>query len=151
MAKKLKLTDSPSPEPGSVLGSTWHRGYEILHTTDPRFIGQVDVYGFKPTSGFIVRDDMGDYVLPIPMQWFYTPYDAVAAIEMMETAAPDSPVFQYGLMQAYRRNWWMVFGAMNKILDTCIDARELDDNPREDIYQILHVLRQSVAQSKARE
>jgi hypothetical protein len=149
---RLKLTDSPSPADGTVLGSTWYRDCEIIHTTDPRFIGNIDVYGFKPTSGFIVRDDMGDYVLPLPMQWFYTPYEAVAAIEMMEYAKPpSSPIFEYGIMQAYRRNWWMVFTTIEKILKTCVECRDLDENPREEIYDMLHLLRQNVASSRAKE
>ena len=149
---RIKLTDDPTPAAGTVLGSTWHRDHEIIHTTDPRFIGTVDVYGFKPTSGFVVRDDMGDYVLPIGMQWFYTPYEAVAAIEMVEYAKPPTtPTFEYGLMQAYRRNWWMVFVAIDKILKLCVEARDFDDNPGEEIYKELHALRQNVARSRAKE
>lgn len=155
MAKpsRLALTDSPTPAEGTVLGSTTYRGYEIIHTTDPRFIhAVVDIYGFKPTSGFIVRDDFGEYVMPIAMQWFYTPYDAVAAIEMLEYAKPPTtPLFEYTLMQAFRRNWWMVHTTMQKILKTCVECRDLDENPREEIYQLLHLLRQNVAQSRVRE
>ena len=154
MAKKnkLALTENPTPAEGTVLGSTWHRDCEIIHTTDARFIGNVDVYGFKPTSGFIVRDEYGDHILPLPMQWFYTPYDAVAAIEMMEFAKPPTtPTFEYGLMQAYRRNWWMVFITLDKIKKLIVECKPMDENPADEIDGLLHLLRQNVAQSRARE
>lgn len=145
-----------TPAPGSILGETQHRGMRIIHTNDPRLVGQKDLAGFDITQGFIVLDEFDDPVLPPLMSWFYTPYDAIMAIEMRDIAMPDikasqpatSFQYEYGLMWQYRQNFDAVYHALNRIQAACDEGDSFGEDPSTQIKEILHTLRQRVAQAR---
>lgn len=145
-----------SPAPGSILGECQHRGMRIIHTNDPRLVGQKDLAGFDITQGFVVLDEFDEPVLPPLMSWFYTPYDAIMAIEMRDVCMPDikesqpatSFQYEYGLMWQYRQNFDQVYHALNRIQQACDDSVGFDENPRAEITKILHNLRQNIAQAR---
>lgn len=144
------------PKAGSILGECTHRGMRIVHTDDPRLVGQKDLAGFNITQGFVVLDEFDDPVLPPLMSWFYTPYDAIVAIEMRDMVMPDiqkaqpatSFQYEYGLMWQYRQNFDLVYHALNRIQAACDEGDSFGEDPTTEIKNILHNLRQGIAQSR---
>lgn len=145
-----KPDTDPTPRPGTVLGSMIYRGYEIIHTNDPRLVGDKNCAGFNITSGFIVRDDMGDTVLPNLLAWFYTPFDAIAAIQIMDMLPdlqdggrwPTTILYEYNKQYAQRRDFVMAFHTFHKIKKLCAQSVEFDENPRDEIGQLIHAFEQ---------
>jgi hypothetical protein len=144
------------PKADSILGEATHRGMRIVHTNDPRLVGQKDLAGFSITQGFIVLDEFDEPVLPPAMSWFYTPYDAISAIEMREVAMPEikanqpatSFQYEYTKMWQYRQNFDLVYLALNNIQAACDEGDSFGEDPCEKVKQILHTLRQSVGQQR---
>src|SRR5690606_28411683 len=99
---------------GATMSNTefeW-RGYRIIHTTDKKLIGETkDRFGFPVTQGWIVRDCFDDNPIPPPTQWFYTPYDAIAAVEIVEAMRENTTPWTsfnaayYGSMHL-RNHFW---------------------------------------------
>lgn len=151
----------PLPPPQNIIHETPYRGYRIVCTDDPNLVGQQypDKWGFTTDRGFVVLDDFEENVFPVGMHWFYTPEDAAAAIEMLDTILPiiktrvpaTSLRHEFFLMQQYRREFWSVYAALQKIDSACDDAQQgLDENrAATNIKAILHNLRQNVAQSRS--
>lgn len=141
------------PAPRDIIREREYRGQRIIQTRDTRFVGDKDAWGFSLDVGFIVRDEFDDYVLPVPMHAFYSPHDAIDAIEMRDTILPtikaDQPattlVYEYQLMWSYRVNFSHTYGALKQIEKACLDARDFDENPREKVLDILNLLRAAVA------
>lgn len=154
--KAVRAGDKIDPTPRDIIAECTHRGVRIVQTSDPRFVGQADCAGFKIDSGFVVRDEFDDFVLPVPMQWFYTPYDAIAAIEMRDTVLPTikeatpatTLVYEYNLMWSFRQNYHYVHHALAKIQNALDDAAQFDENPARAIGDILHGLRQQIASAR---
>lgn len=141
--------------PRSNLGEMEWRGERIIHTDDVRLVGGI-VAGFAIAQGFVVRDAFDEPTLPVSMQAFFTPWDAIAAIEMRDTVLPTikehtpttTLVYEYNLMWAYRQNYWMVHHALQLIQNALDDAVAFDDNPARAVGDILHGLRQNIAQAR---
>jgi hypothetical protein len=148
-AKRLDMTVK------NILGELEYRGLRIIHTDDKNLVGQEDAAGFTITSGFVVRDEFDEPVMPIGMSWFYTPYDAIAAIEMRDLVVPaiketqpaTTLTYEWNLMMQYRLKFPRVFAFLNSLQVACDEASTFgDDNIKAlDIAKMLHVLRQDVA------
>ena len=111
-----------------------HRDYRIIHTTDPKEIGQTkDSYGFPVTQGWIIRDSFDENPVPAPTTWFYTPFDAVAAVEIIDAMRADHSPFPsfnaayYGAAQL-RVHFWLVFAALRSIEARCREALPFDED-----------------------
>lgn len=149
----------PAPDPKSIKHEVKYRDYRIVQTDDPKVIGpgNPDKWGFAIGQGFVVMDEFDENVFPVGMHWFYTPDDAAAAIEMLDTILPiikdrtpaTTLLYEYGLMRTYRREFWHSYRALQEIQKACDDAATFGDNPREEIASRLHFLRQQVAQGKS--
>jgi len=123
------------------------RGYRIIHTTDKKLIGETkDRFGFPVTQGWIVRDCFDDNPIPPPTQWFYTPYDAIAAVEIVEAMRENTTPWTsfnaayYGSMHL-RNHFWIVFSTLLSIEKLCRDAAKFDDNPGAAVLDRLHMMK----------
>jgi hypothetical protein len=130
-----------------------YRDVRIIQTRDPRWVGQADAFGFKLDCGFVIRDELDEIVYPSPaMAWFYTPYDAIAAIETVHTILPmehprSTAAHEYNRMYEMRQQqFWRFYNAMQRIQKACEDARDFDDNPTEDVLGIIAALKQAVGE-----
>ena len=140
-----------NPAPKDIIHETTLRGCRIIQTSDQRFVGMKDAAGFNITTGFVVRDEFDDYVLPQTMQWFYSPYDAAAAIYIKDLVMPlhkqdkwpTTLLYEYSYQWAMRQNFYNVFIALDKIKRLCENSRDFDENPREEVLTVLNGLRQS--------
>lgn len=155
-----KRRDSkPLPAPDNIIHEIEYRGMRVVCTDDKRLVGQShpDKWGFTTDRGYIVLDEFDDHVFPAGMHWFYTPDDAVSAIEMRDTILPTikagqpatTLLYEYGLMRTYRREFWLTYNAIQNIQRMCDNARDFDENPREEVLKELHLLRQNVAQGRS--
>lgn len=137
------------PTVREIVHEATYRGERIIQTRDPRWVGQADAFGFKLDCGFVVRDELDELVLPLPLQWFYTPYDAIAAIETIHSIVPEqhpntTMLHEYHKMMNMRRHFWRVVVAIEKVRKTCEDARDFDENPAEAVISIINTLQQSM-------
>lgn len=154
-----KAVDKPLPPPNNIIHEVKYRGRRIVLTDDRNLVGSSypDKWGFAPTQGYIVLDEFDEVIFPVGMHWFYTPDDAAMAIEMLDTIYPQikdrnpatTLLHEYGVMRAYRREFWHTYGALQDIRKLVDDARAFEENPLEDIAQRLHFLRQQVAQGRS--
>jgi hypothetical protein len=141
--------------PASIIAETEHREYRVIQTNDPKFVGQADCAGFKISEGFVVRDAFDEPVLPNVIPWFYSPWDAIAAIEMLDTVVPaikegepaTTLVYEYTLMWQYRQHFHQVYAALHSLQTLCDDAATFGDDTLQvkDVRAVLHNLRQRVA------
>jgi hypothetical protein len=146
-------------DPSRIIHEVEYRDRRIALTDDPKLLGPAypDKYGFTIERGFIVIDAFDEIVFPIGMHWFYTPDDAVAAIEMLDTILPGikedqaatTLLYEYGLMRQYRKEFWYTYGAVVDIQRALDKAKTFDENPAETISKRLHLLRQAVAQGRS--
>lgn len=140
-----------------IIAEMEYRDYRIIQTDDEHLVGQLDAAGFRLREGFVVRDAFDEPVFPIGMSWFYTPYDAIAAIEMLDTILPaikeDQPAtalqFEYGTMWAYRRAFHFPYFAIIKLRGMVSAAAAFgDDLKTSEVNELLHALHQNVCQSQ---
>lgn len=132
-----------------------YRGLRIIHTRDPKFVGQSDAFGFKLTEGFVVRDDLDECPLPPAMQWFYSPYDAINGIETLHEILPlchprTTAQFEYYRLQHAKRHFARVWNAILRTQKVCREARELDENPREEVLSIIDTMLQTLHEGMPR-
>jgi hypothetical protein len=135
-----------------------YRDRRIVCTTDPRCVGQAfpDKWGFTTDRGYVVLDEFDEHVFPVGMHWFYTPDDAACAIEMLDTILPTikadqactTLLFEYGLLRAYRKEFWHTYHAIVNIQKACDDAAAFDDDATPAIRKHLSLLRTNVAEGK---
>lgn len=161
MSKKNVATKPLSPpHADTILGEATYRGRRIVCTNDPNYCStNKDGWGFVPPCVYTVLDEFDDVVFPIGMHVFWTPDDAANAIEMLDTIFPritrDQPnttlMYEYGRMRQYRRAFFVTYDAVQAMRQAVDDARALDDNPCEDIHEMLHGLHQSVMQWRGME
>jgi hypothetical protein len=108
---------------------------------------EIDCYGFKINQAFKVLDDLDDNALPLVQTWFWSPSDAIAAIEMVDSIVkdkkwPTTAQFEYNYMNMYRRNHDVVYNALKRIREVLDD--DLEDEPCKRIRRILDVLHQNM-------
>lgn len=142
----------------NVIASMSYRDYQIIQTDDPNLVGQADAVGFRIREGFVVRDAFGDPVFPIGMSWFYTPYDAISAVEMLDTILPQikegqpatSLQYEWGLLWQHRLRFHLVYATLVGLRAMCDEATTFGDDTIKvsDLSDKLHLLRQSVAQAR---
>lgn len=158
MARAPKDKPLPPPDPLSITHEFEYRGYRVVQTDDPAMLtAHPDKWGFVPSQAYVVINAFDEHVMPIGMHWFYTPDDAVAAIEMLDTILPQikegqaftTLLHEYGVMRAYRREFAEVYRTLLNIKAKIDAARAFDDNPAEDIDKELHLLRQNVARGRS--
>lgn len=130
-----------------------YRGYRVIQTTDPAIIRQSpDEYGFVPSCGFIVRDEFDENPFPVAFAWFYTPHDAIAAIEVLDTVLPSlaervpQPTFTSTFMEMWRwrKDFWCVFAMVIAIENQAKEELALDDDPKsfaEAVRSRIHTFR----------
>jgi hypothetical protein len=156
MSESLNYTPKPiDMTVREIISESEYRGLRIIHTRDPKFVGQADAFGFKLTEGFVVRDDMDDCPLPPAMNWFYSPYDAINGIETLHEILPlchprTTAQFEYYRMLDAKRHFARVWTALLKVQKIGRESRELDENPREEIMSIIDTLLQSFHEGGSR-
>lgn len=130
-----------------------YNGYEIQQDQHHGTFSKVESMGFTVNTVFKVADEFGDYALPLNHQLFWSPSDAAQAIDcalyMQKKIGnlkkwPTTAAHEFNIMLCYRRKFWRVYEAIDRIKGMCIDARDFDENPREKIIDILNVLHQHV-------
>lgn len=128
---------------------------QVDYTVQP--FNKCDAFGFTVEKAFIVRDDMDEPCLPIAQQWFWSPSEAIAAIEMRDVIAPGlrgpkwptTVAYEYNIMTLYRRNFDMVYRAIQQIRKAIKDASDFDENPAKEITNILNMLHQNMHERRA--
>lgn len=146
-----KKQKDASVDPDTILGEFVYRGRRVIHTTDKRFIHGAKTWGIQMPSGFVVRDDFDDYCLPVGEDVFFTPHEAIAAIEMMDVILPtiregqfkkaESLEYAYREMRVHYRCYHAVHEAIKEIENTVFAAHKRDMNPTKDILKSLNTLR----------
>ncbi len=134
-----------------------YRGYRIVQVDAPKELDKFECMGFTMPKAFQVLDDFDEPLLIVP-QYFWSPTDAIAAIEMVDTILPErkskrwptTAVYEYGLMWAHRRMFWFVYHTLNQIRNELKKAREWDENPTEKIEGLLTCMRVAVSENRAR-
>lgn len=127
------------------------RGERIVQMPYDASGNNLNGWGFKVTHAFQVLDDFDDHALPFVQQWFWTPGDAVAAIEARDLIAPlkisgkwpSTAQYEYNTMLVYRSCFYLVYESLQKIRLAIQNAKDFGDNPSADIEQILHLLHQN--------
>lgn len=107
----------------------------------------LDSYGFTMPVAFRVLDEFDDNALPLAQTWFWSPAEAISAIEMCDSIAPDkkwptTAQYEYNYMMLYRRNHDAVYNALKKIRAVLDD--DLEDHPAKAIRRILDLLHQGM-------
>lgn len=134
------------------------RGYRIVQV-DYKPISEFENYGFTVNQVFKVLDDFDDNALPMPEQVFWSPNDAIHALYMAESIAPEivgkrkwptTVTFEYHQMLAYRTHFYYVYEALQNIKKAIRDAKEWDENPGKRITDILNLLHQVVHERRER-
>jgi hypothetical protein len=149
----------PLPPPGNIIHEVSYRDRRICLTDDANLVGQFhpDQWGFTTDRGYVVLDAFDEHVFPAGMHWFYTPDDAVNAIEMLDTILPTiqkgtpatTLLYEYGVMRAYRREFWITYNALARMQNILDDAVAFGDDATATLVTELHALRQAVAQGRS--
>jgi hypothetical protein len=149
----------PLPPPSNILHEINYRDYRIVQTDDRALVGSLypDKFGFAATSGFVVLDAFDEHVFPAGMHWFFTPEDAVSAIEMLDTILPGikesqpctTLLYEYSTMRQYRREFWITYNAIARMQAICDEAKRFDDNPVDEMQKCLSGLRAAVSQGRS--
>lgn len=139
----------PAPRAEFIVAEVAYKSYRIVQTNDPEWLG----YGTTPEGllvpyVLVVLDEFDDLALPIGMQVHYTLLEAKAAIDIRDIVFPlkagptwpTTALHEYAVFQSYRRNFPRVMEALARIKKSCVDAKDFDDNPGEDVLQHLHLL-----------
>lgn len=156
---KGRSSIAPLSAPKNIIHEVEYRGRRIVLTDDKNLVGQPnpDAWGFTTDRGYVVLDEFDEHVFPIGQHWFYTPYDAAAAIELLDSALPEIKTaqphttftYEYGVMRRYRADFGLTYKALVDIQNKIDEAKQFDDNPTQAIADILHLLRQNVARSRS--
>jgi hypothetical protein len=135
----------------NIIAEISYRDLRVIQTDDKHLVGQEDAAGFRVREGFVVRDDFDDAVLPPGLSWFYSPYDAIGAIEMRDLILPaikesqpaTTLTYEYNLMMQYRYKFPRVYAALNSLQVMCDEAATFGDDTlkAEDVRKLLHNLR----------
>lgn len=116
-----------------------------------------DCYGFKMHTAFEVRDEFDEPALPVVQHQFWSPADAIAAVECCDIVAPkmigkkwpSTVQYEFNLMLLYRRNHDLVYDALRRIREAVQQARDFDENPSDAILGILNGLHATMDQRRA--
>lgn len=157
--KDTARKSKPLPPPRNIIHEVPYRDRRICLTDDANLVGQAypDRWGFTTDRGYVVLDEFDEHVLPAGMHWFYTPDDAACAIEMLDTILPTiqkgtpatTLLYEYGIMRAYRREFWITYNALARMQNILDDAVAFGDNATAALITELHALRQAVAQGRS--
>ena len=107
---------------------------------------QFDCMGFDvPVVYHVLDPDFGDNALPTLQDKWWSPLDAIQAINFCDLIMPDmkgpkwptTAIHEYNIMLCYHRNFDHVFHTIQKIKKACRDSRDFDDNPRDEIERLL--------------
>lgn len=148
---------APLSAPANIIREVEYRGRRIVLTDDNNLVGQKfpDKWGFTTDRGYVVLDEFDEHVFPAGVHWFYTPDDAAAAIELLDSALPtikeSTPTtftYEYGVMRRYRAEFGLTYKALVDIQAAVDEATQFGDDPSEKIKTILHTLRQNAMQSR---
>lgn len=134
-------------------------GYEIVQRPYTGTHDKIESMGFTVDTAYVVTDEFGDFALPLVQQWFWTPSDAKAAIDAVNSFKPRDKhqsarhsmagiAHRFTQAIAHRLNFMAVFLAIEKIRKECVMARDFDDNPREAIEKILGDLATKIEEKK---
>lgn len=138
-----------------------YKGHRIVLVDYDPVVHHPDL-GLTPKQAFVVRDEMDEPSLPTSQQWFWSPRDAMAAIEVAESLVhlvkgkkwPSTVCFEYNQLVAHRQNFDLVYGVVLKVRQIVRDARsaaaDFDDEVPDEIAQIDKVVSALPAQVQAR-
>jgi len=123
-------------------------GYEIVQVEHRGLHDKSDTAGFDVDVVYAVTDELGDPVLPLVQQTFWTPGDARAAIDCVNSFKPTGKhlpnrrvlgqqAHRFTQAIACRINFMTVFLALEEIKKECTASADFDENPREAIEGIL--------------
>ena len=130
-----------------------YEGYEIVKRPYNGTFEKHESLGFTIDHSFVVVDDFGDHTLPLLQQNFWSPIDAKMAIDAANHLLsktpnkrwePSTKAHEFNIMLCYRRNFWHVYDALQKIKKECEESIDFDENPREAVLRILSNLRAAV-------
>lgn len=134
-------------------------GYEILQVPHTGLFDKSDTAGFNVDVAYTVTDDFGDPALPLVQQKFWSPADARAAIDCVNSFKPAGKNLPARRLQgqqahrftqaiAFRLNFMSVFLAFEDIRKECTMAADFGDDPREAIEAILNKLMSKIEEKK---
>lgn len=122
-----------------------YKGYVIEKIP---YVGTFDKYesrGFTIDYAFRVVDDFGDPTLPTSQQTFWSPSDAIAAIDLANTIAervkknirawPTTTQHEFNRWVNYRRRFWRMCQALENIERLCNQAADFDENPGKEVLE----------------
>lgn len=131
-----------------------YKGFEVVKVPHRGSFDNYESFGFPVEWSYTVLDDMGEATLPLIQNSFWTPADAVQAIdaalwlqERVSLRYSDwkaSTAYEYNRMMAHRRRFFCVYKALRDIEDVCKESADLDENPRDAVLALINQLGQEV-------
>lgn len=134
------------------------RGRRVVANAYKGAFDKSDTLGFRVPVVYSVLDEFDDPALPTSQHWFWSPFDATAAIRFVEWVTPridkskknwaTTIAYEYNTMIAYRRNFDEVYGAIREIEQMCVEAKDFDEDMTDAVLKRLQLLRQVVAEGR---
>lgn len=113
-------------------------------------------YGFEVKHTYTVLDDFDEFSLPTVQHQFWTPHEAMAAVDVVKDAAkwvidpkrwPSTAMFEYNVALRYRQRWGIVYATLLAIEAEVKSCEDFDENPSEAIKKLLADMRAKVMAS----
>lgn len=135
----------PYPSNGAPMKTLEYRGYSIVEVNYNPTIGDT----FNPDRVYTVKDEFDD-PLPILQQTHWTPFDAMAAVDIVLNVPtnkhkwPSTVVYEYNQSLRYRRHWGLTYAALLDVEAICVSALDFDDNPTQEVLDRIRTLKATV-------
>lgn len=124
-----------------------YRGYRVVEVNYNPVQGDL----FSPDRAYTVLDGFDD-PLPILQQLHWTPFEAMAAIDILIDAPdhtisrrwPSTITYEYNKALVFRKHWSLTYVALLDIESLCRNAQDFDDNPAAAILDRISKLKSTV-------
>lgn len=129
-----------------------YKGLSIVQNDYHNLHGNIDTFGFTVNQAYVVTDEMGDPGLPTIQQWFWSPYDAIVAIDLSEYFKarvpqkkwPTTVAHEFNIALCFRKKFGLTYIALREIEEACKDADSMGEDAGPAVLKILDSLKRAV-------
>lgn len=127
-----------------------YKGERIVQNEYHNLHENTESFGFKVNRAYVVVDEFDDPSLPTNQQWFWSPLDAMHAIDLVHWAKkffnfkrwPTTVAHEYNVLLNYKRHIALVYITVREVMELLKSADDGLDDEGDIIKQALNKLYQ---------
>lgn len=127
-----------------------YNGERIVQNQYHNLLDNMESFGFKVDRAYVVVDEFDEPSLPTVQQWFWSPIDAMHAIDLSRWAKkffnfkkwPTTVAHEYNNLLAYKRHIALVYITIREVVELLKSAGDGLEDDSDIIRQALNKLYQ---------